>query len=169
MIKVVLTGPECSGKTTLSESIATKLCAPLVQEYAREYLNNLKRDYCYADLLKIAKGQVELEKKTIDNNPHAKLIICDTNIQVLKMWSQIKYSKCDPFILHNQDIHSFYILCSPEFTWEHDPLRENPNNRMALFKKYYQDLQQEKYNFIIAKGSNNTRISYVIDNIMQML
>ena len=60
--KIVFTGPECSGKTTLSNAIAKKLNAPLVKEYAREYLNNLNREYSYPDLLKIAKGQLKLEK-----------------------------------------------------------------------------------------------------------
>ena len=57
MIKIVFTGPECSGKTTFSQLIAKKYNAPLVQEYAREYLNKLQHPYGYNDLLKIAKGQ----------------------------------------------------------------------------------------------------------------
>ncbi len=167
--KIVFTGPECSGKTTLSNSIARKLNVPLVKEYAREYLNNLDRKYSYSDLLKIAKGQLELEKNYISSESKSRLIICDTNLQVIKIWSQVKYFKCDPFILKNQDRDAFYILCYPDFDWEHDPLREHPDKRMMLFNKYYKDLKLENYNFIVAKGSPEARISLVFNHIKDML
>ena len=167
--KIVFTGPECSGKTTLSNAIAKKLNAPLVKEYAREYLNNLNREYSYPDLLKIAKGQLKLEKNSNYSASNSKLIICDTNLQVIKIWSQVKYFKCDPFILKNQDRDAFYILCYPDFNWENDPLREHPKERMMLFDKYYNDLKLENYNFIVAKGSPEARISLVFNHIKDML
>jgi len=167
--KVIFTGPECSGKTTLSNAIAKKLNAPLVKEYAREYLNNLVGEYCYSDLLKIAKGQIKSENEHIHNNNPSKIIICDTNLQVIKIWSQIKYSKCDPFILNNQDKNAFYVLCCPDFPWEYDPLREHENGRMMLFEKYYQDLEKEQCNFIIAEGLYKKRISFILDEIKKMV
>tara|TARA_Y100001968_G_C19253813_1_gene665753 strand:+ start:250 stop:777 length:528 start_codon:yes stop_codon:yes gene_type:complete len=167
--KIVFTGPECSGKTTLSNAIAKKLNAPLVKEYAREYLNNLDREYSYPDLLKIAKGQLKLEKNSNYSKSNSRLIICDTNLQVIKIWSQVKYFKCDPFILKNQDRDAFYILCYPDFNWENDPLREHPKKRMMLFDKYYNDLKLENYNFIVAKGSLEARISLVFNHIKDML
>ncbi len=167
--KIVFTGPECSGKTTLSNTIANKLSVPLVTEYARDYLNNLDREYCYSDLVQIAKGQIKSEKEHIHNNSQSKILVCDTNLQVIKIWSQIKYSKCDPFIINNQDENAFYVLCCPDFLWQYDPLREHKNKRMMLFKKYQQDLEKEKYNFIIAAGPHKKRISFVIDEIKKMV
>ena len=102
--KIVFTGPECSGKTTLSNAIAKIINAPIVNEYAREYLHDLDREYSYSDLLKIAKGQIELEESQKYSKSNSGVIICDTNLQVIKIWSQIKYSKCDTFILKNQDL-----------------------------------------------------------------
>ena len=63
--KIVFTGPECSGKSTLSKAIAKKMQLPLVEEYARQYLNSLGRNYIYSDLAQIAKGQLNAEKKAI--------------------------------------------------------------------------------------------------------
>ena len=57
MKKIVFTGPECSGKTTLSKEIAKHFNLVWVQEYARQYLENLERSYNYYDLKKIAQGQ----------------------------------------------------------------------------------------------------------------
>tara|TARA_A100001011_G_C14192631_1_gene792056 strand:+ start:672 stop:1190 length:519 start_codon:yes stop_codon:yes gene_type:complete len=164
--KIVFTGPECSGKTTLSNYIAKKFNLPLVPEYARNYLNDLKRDYLYSDLLEIAKGQINLEK-TMSNKQ--KILVCDTNLQVIKIWSKIKFSKCHPFILKNQDGNAYYVLCTPDFTWQYDPLRENKNNRNMLFKEYQSELILNKQKFIIAKGSIKDRKSLIENIVLKML
>ena len=167
--KFVFTGPECSGKTTLSKAISTKLHIPLVKEFSRDYLNNLNRDYNYNDLLKIAQGQVKLEQNCIDKNKTAKMIICDTDIQVIRIWSQIKYHKCNSFILQHQSTNTYYILCYPGFKWVYDPLRENKNNRITLFEKYHTDLQKNNNRFSIARGSHEDRMSFVVSKILKMI
>ena len=165
MIKIVFTGPESSGKTTISQAIAQKYNFPIVEEYARKYLNRLNREYIYKDLIEIAKGQLKSEQKKSQN----KIIVCDTNLQVLKIWSQIKYNQCDSFILDNQDPNCLYILCSPDFKWVYDPLRENKNNRDTLFKKYHEDLLKNKYDFKIIKGSHQKRMKSVSDLIEKII
>ena len=81
MKKIVFTGPESSGKTTISQAVAKKYNLPIVEEYARKYLTKLNRQYKYEDLIEIAKGQLKSEEKKSDNE----IIICDTNLQVLKI------------------------------------------------------------------------------------
>jgi len=168
IIKIVFTGPECSGKTTLSRAIADKLKIPWVKEYAREYLTHINRPYYYDDLYQIAKGQVKLEQKCIHKHPEKKIMICDTNLQVIKIWSQVKFKKCHPFILNHLEKNSYYILCSPDFEWKYDPFRENKNNRLELFNKYLFDLQKTKNNFIIARGNLEERINLVISSILKL-
>jgi len=165
MKKIVFTGPECSGKTKLSQEIAKHFNFIWIEEYARKYLNKVQSTYEYSDLKKIAKGQLELEKKTKKNQ----FLICDTNLQVIKLWSIIKFGKCDPFILNNQDFRALYILCKPDFQWVFDPLRENPQNREAIFNLYYKDLIENNMNFIIVEGVHNKRfqvVSKIIDNML---
>ena len=167
--KIVFTGPECSGKSTLSKAIAKKMQLPLVEEYARHYLNKLGKNYIYSDLVKIAKGQLNAEKKAIDNTEKDMTIICDTDLQVIKIWSQKKFGKCASFILNNSDIKGLYILCKPDFKWEYDPLREHKNDRMNLFETYHQDLIENNANFIIASGPLKERISFVNGEIRKMI
>lgn len=165
MKKIVFTGPESSGKTTISQAIAKKFDLPIVEEYARKYLFELNRKYRYNDLIEIAKGQLKSEQK----EAKSKIIICDTNLQVVKIWSQIKYNRCDSFILNNQDPNCFYLLCSPDFKWEYDPLRENEKNRHELFLKYHKDLIKNKYKFKIIKGSHEKRMKLVSDLIQKIM
>ena len=169
MKKIVFTGPECSGKSTLSKALAKKFNLPLVKEYAREYLNQIGQSYTYDDLVTIAKAQLKLETEHINLNLHQPAIICDTNLQVIKIWSQAKYGKCDSFILHNQDQNCLYILCKPDIKWIFDPLRENENNRDELFEKYHNDLINNNLNFLVSEGTYAQRIQYLSENINKLI
>ena len=63
MHKIIVTGPESSGKTTLCKALSKHFNLPFSKEYAREYLDALDRDYTQEDLLKIAKGQLQAESR----------------------------------------------------------------------------------------------------------
>src|SRR5205085_4009363 len=88
-LKVCVLGPECTGKTDLSKFLATHYNTAWVAEYARAYLGKLGRPYVQDDLLKIAHGQLRMEDEWLrDAN---KLLICDTNLVVIKIWSEVKF------------------------------------------------------------------------------
>ena len=61
--KIVVIGPESTGKSTLCEQLANHYQTQWCQEFAREYLLKNGTDYSYDDLLTIAKGQLALEDK----------------------------------------------------------------------------------------------------------
>ena len=86
MIEIIITGPECSGKTTLCEILANHFKNPFSKEYARKYLNSLDRNYIQKDLVKIAKKQLQSEKNQK---------ILDTDLITIKIWSNYKYGECD--------------------------------------------------------------------------
>ena len=91
--KIVITGPESCGKTTLVNSLAELYNCNIVHEFARKYLKNLNRKYIYEDLLKIGKGQEREENKVL--NLEKKIMLCDTGIHTIKIWSLDKFNKCD--------------------------------------------------------------------------
>ena len=64
--KIVILGPESTGKSTLSEQLAERYHTVWVPEYARAYLLEHGMNYSYQDLLTIAKGQLALEDKYLD-------------------------------------------------------------------------------------------------------
>ena len=154
-IKIAITGPESSGKTTLSKSLKKHYKeSVLIPEFAREYLHTINRKYQYSDLLNIAKGQKKTELTEKNNN---QIIISDTTLQVIKIWSLEKYKKCDPWILSNEGSYTHYLLCKPDFAWEPDPLRENPFDRERLFNVYLKDLHAKPYTII--SGSPKSRLA----------
>ena len=82
IIKVVLFGPESTGKTTLSEQLARHYNTVWVREFAREYLQdkwNNERKTCEPhDLLPIAAGQMSLENTL--SKKASEILICVTDL-----------------------------------------------------------------------------------------
>src|SRR5690606_11050767 len=122
--RVAVIGPECTGKSDLSKFLAAEFNTVWVPEFAREYLDNLSRPYIIDDLTEIAKGQIEQEDSlTARAN---QVLICDTNLYVIKVWSNFKYGHCDPWILRQiaERPYDLYLLTYVDIPWEYDPLRE---------------------------------------------
>ncbi|MGB3181395.1 MAG: ATP-binding protein [Cyclobacteriaceae bacterium] len=165
MIKIAVTGPESSGKTTLASALASKYHVPWVQEYSREYLTELSGPYQEEDLLAIAHGQVALESKTSVSNPP--LLICDTDMTVMAIWSLVRYGRLNPGIalLEQENLYHHTLLCKPDIPWEPGPLRENPNDRDELYKRYYDRLTKLKKPFTIIEGTEETRLKTAVSAI----
>ena len=154
MLKIIVTGPESSGKTTLCKVLSTHFKIPFTEEYAREYLNNLEGDYTQSHLLEIAKGQLLSEHNAQ---------ILDTDLITMKIWSNYKYGNCDRWILEQiekqKTENRFYLLCKPDIPWKTDPLRENPANREELFKIYKGELEKLHHNYFIVEGEERIKNS----------
>lgn len=155
MIRIAITGPESSGKTTLAKDLAMIPNASLVPEFARTYLEERGGHYQQEDLLPIAKGQLEgLEQA------NGEVVICDSDFLVIKIWSEVKYGSVDPEIrrLYEETHFDLLVLCTPEMPWEYDPLRENPNDRDTLFDLYTAELERAGKPFIKVKGNPGERL-----------
>ncbi len=162
MLKIIVTGPESSGKTTLSKALSTHFEIPFTEEYAREYLNNLESDYTQSHLLEIAKEQLLSEHNAQ---------ILDTDLITIKIWSNYKYGNCDKWIIDQIEKQKtekrFYLLCKADIPWEGDPQRENPNDRVELFEIYKQELDNLGHNYFIVEGEN--RIENSISKISSLI
>ena len=152
--KIIITGPESSGKTTLCEQLSNHFNISFSKEFARYYINSLDREYIIYDLLSIAKGQLECEFNSQ---------LLDTDLITIKIWSEYKYGSCDKWILDQiekqKTENRFYLLCSPDIPWQADNQRENPNDRENIFKIYKQELENLGHDYFIVEGENRTENS----------
>ena len=159
-LKVVLYGPESSGKTTLAIQLAQYYKTKYVPEFARQFLQNkwdLKNEICdIDDLIKIAFGQMKSENTLTDNSK--KILFCDTNILVTKIWSESHYDGfCPKLIKELVKIYHYdlYILTQVDIPWIKDDLRDRPNNRNEMFDIFKAELDNKKLNYLIVIGSKN--------------
>lgn len=169
--KIVIIGPESTGKSTLTAALASHFGEPWVPEFAREYLEKLDRPYEYDDLLDIAKGQISLEEKKLRDAK--KFLFCDTDLHVLKVWSESKYKRVHPWILDQIKVrkYDFYLLTDIDIPWEADPQREHPEPEMReyFFDLYSSLLEKNSTPFQVVRGDLETRFSLALKYIRQHL
>lgn len=133
MPKVIINGPESSGKTTLSEYLVKKLDAGFIQEYPRIYLEMTSGEYNEEDLLIMASDIDDLISELDDN----RLWIIDTNNINIKIWYAHKYGDLPKELVSMKDnLEAIHLLCKPDIPWIEDPLRENPYDRDDIFEMY---------------------------------
>ncbi len=174
LTKVVLFGPESTGKTTLAKQLAEYYNAVCVPEYMREYLQqkwDLKKELVeLEDLIPIAKGQLKLEAAV--SKTAKTLLICDTNLLELKVYSEYYYNGFCPIEIEKEAIkntYDFYFLTYIDTTWEADDLRDRPNEREKMFSIFEEELIKQNFPYKILKGNKEERLKKAIQIIDELL
>ena len=165
-MRIAFTGPESSGKTTLSKWLSTELSdSDYIPEFAREYLEERKIvRVCENDFTQIVKNQSSLFNKITSSNYQ----IFDTDIFVLRIWNDevflLQLPELEIVPSFNMDIH---FLCAPDVEWEVDPLRSSPAQaeRERLFEKYKIELRNSQVKFIVLSGSLAEKKSLILSSV----
>ncbi len=159
MRKIVITGPECSGKSTLSKNLAGHYGVRWVPEMARFYLDRIGRAYTEDDLLQIARLQVQAEEEAMADGA-GDLLICDTDLITIRIWGEEKYGRSDPWIIEQtkERPYDLWLLSKPDIPWVYDPQRENPHDRDRLFDVHRQLLKELGKPYAIVGGEEQERL-----------
>ncbi|MBT3443558.1 MAG: ATP-binding protein [Flavobacteriaceae bacterium] len=170
ILRVVLYGPESTGKTSLAKALAKHYQTQWVEEYAREYLQKKweeQKAVCtLEDLPIIVEGQLESENQKLAKAHQ--VLFCDTNVMVTKVWSETHFNGyCDPDILHYSKKFSYdlYLLTGIDVPWKKDDLRDRPNDRQLMFNHFKKTLDQHKKKYRILEGDHKTRLKKAIEVI----
>jgi len=173
IIRIVLTGPECTGKSTLAIRLAQHYNTLCIPEYAREYIAKLSLPYTYEDVVHIAETQVvKLEEFSKMAN---RILFLDTYLIISKVWFDLVFKRRPEWIDKELSKHSvdFYLLCDTDIPWEVDPVRENGGERREfLMGLYKQELKDFGCEFGIVKGLGEERLKNAIrlvDTFIQKL
>ncbi len=169
MKRIAITGPECTGKSWLAEKLAAHFQTKWVPEYAREYIGNLNRPYHEDDLLEIARGQIQLEDEISEEA--GDLIFCDTDLYVIKVWSDHKFGHCNPWIIEELENRKYEmrLLTYVDIPWEEDPQREHPSMRNYFYDVYFQELSRDQVPFTEIKGLGMARLTHAIKAVNLIL
>jgi NadR type nicotinamide-nucleotide adenylyltransferase len=172
MKKVVVIGPESTGKSTLCEQLAKYYNTSWVPEYAREYLLQHGTDYTYDNLLTIAKGQVALEESYIEKTAHSNVLFIDTDQYVMKVWCEFVFGKCHSWILDQitKRKYDLYLLCNIDLPWVKDILREYPDlaSRQQLYNIYKSILSNQSVPWIEISGNYDERLQKAIHAVNEL-
>jgi NadR type nicotinamide-nucleotide adenylyltransferase len=193
--KIVVIGPESTGKSSLCKLLGEHYNTLWCPEYAREYLTIHGMNYTYEDLLTIAKGQIELEEKyelaargrqvkaksqpdsltTHDSRlttDHSLLFI-DTDMYVMKVWCEFVFGKCHQFILDQigKRKYDLYLLCDIDLPWAYDDLREypEPGPRQKLYEMYKSLMENQPTPWVEINGNYDQRARKAINAVDSIL
>ena len=165
--KIVVLGPESTGKSTLCEQLALHYGSRWCPEYAREYLVKNGTNYSFDDLLTIAKGQLAQEDavtaKTQTTNDQARPLFIDTDMYVMKVWCEFVFGKCHRFVLDQivERKYDLYLLCNTDLPWVKDELREYPDHetRHKLYNIYKDILINQSVPWVEMSGVDPDRFN----------
>jgi nicotinamide riboside kinase len=191
--KIVVVGPESTGKSTLCEQLARHYNVPWCPEFAREYLLTHGTEYDFNDLLNIAKGQLAMEDEFVSsmaNNPWSKNrltntgnnspftiryspLFIDTDMYVMKVWCEFVFDNCHSWILEQiaERKYDLYLLCRPDLPWIKDELREYPDlqTRERLYRIYKDLMINQEVPWVEISGSYEERLQSAIFAVNHLL
>jgi NadR type nicotinamide-nucleotide adenylyltransferase len=163
--RIVISGPESTGKTELAEALAKKFGTIWVPEYARTYIEQLDRPYTFHDVEMIAKVQVAMESEFAEKAFNG-LLIFDTWLIITKVWFDVVYGHCPEWIIEHiaSSNIDLFLVCDTDIPWVSDRVRENGGeNRKDLFRQYCSEITSFGFKYAIVDGVGEQRLQNAIN------
>lgn len=172
--RIVVIGPESTGKSTLCQKLAAHYKTIWVKEYAREYLLKNGTDYTFENLLDIAKGQLQLEDAAAQSlTTHHSPLIIDTDMYVMKVWCEFVFEKTHHWILNRlvERKYDLYLLCNTDLPWVKDELREYPDliSREKLYHHYKDAMINQHVPWVDISGGYEERLQKAVAAIDKLI
>jgi NadR type nicotinamide-nucleotide adenylyltransferase len=158
--RIVITGPESTGKTSLCLHLASVYNTIYIPEFARKYISDLKSPYTYCDVLNIALEQVKLERMASQSCDG--FVFFDTWLIITKIWFREVYSKYPSWIDEklNEIKIDLFLLCAPDIAWVADSVRENGGQRrFYLFDEYEKEIKKLNAEYRVIRGDGPSRFT----------
>lgn len=163
MIRVVITGSECTGKTTLAQALADRYRVPCVPEYVRQFVDAKGAPPEYEDVGAIARGQMDLEDKAAARVPvrAAGLIVQDTDLISTIVYSHHYYGDCPRWIgdALRVRVPGLYLLAGIDVPWVPDgDMRDRRDRREEMQELFRSALIERGLEFVEISGSRDERV-----------
>lgn len=167
-VRICITGPESTGKSSLTKHLSAYFGFPYVDEKARSYLNSLNRAHTFEDLNQIAQLQ---QKAISEASKKVDVLFCDTDLLTIKIWAQDKYKKEILFVeeYYLSEKSDLYLLCYPDLEWQPDPQREDEERLKEIYQFYLSKLTDMDANYVVVNGQGDDRRKLAEEAVKEFL
>ena len=151
--RVVLTGSECTGKTTLTADLARHYDAVWVPEYARSYAAGKGTPLDSGDVEPIAQGQIAVQDAAL--LLARRLLLFDTDLLSTAVYARHYYGRCPDWVTQAVLARSadLYLLCDIDVPWVLDPQRDRPREREQLQALFEEALRSRNLPVVPIRGN----------------
>ncbi|MCC6318050.1 MAG: ATP-binding protein [Gemmatimonadaceae bacterium] len=141
--RIVVTGPESTGKTTLARDLARSLHTIWVPEYARDYAAS-RSELTAADVEPIGRGQAAREDAILSEQPSLADVVLDTDLLSTTVYAEHYYGSCPRWVWTEAQrrLGALYLLCDVDLAWVADGVRDQPEARTELHQCFGRRLQE---------------------------
>jgi len=139
MRRIVVTGSESTGKTSLAAELAARLGVPWVPEYARTYAESKGGLLLADDVDPIARGQIAREEDTISAaSEDLSLIVLDTDLVSTVVYGRHYYGDTPEWIVTEarRRLGDLYLLTDIDLSWTPDTVRDRPHDRAEVHARF---------------------------------
>lgn len=166
--RVVVTGPECTGKTTLARAIAARLRAPWVPEASRAYAEARGGVLSAADVEPIATATRDAIARALAAGPA--VLVADTDLVSTVVYARAYYGRCPNWVEEacRAQVGDLYLLCAPDLPWEPDGVRDRPDerDRAAMHEAFAGTLRALGARVVPVTGIGPARTAVAMDAVL---
>lgn len=156
LVRICVTGPESTGKTTLAQRLAERLGTVWVPEASRVYAERVARPLTASDVSPIAQEHIVLaEEGAAAACEHgARALVLDTDLLSTVIYARYYYGAVPPWI---EDVErarraDLYLLCDVDVPWVADGVRDQPTERSAMFDRFRTALAERDARVVVVRG-----------------
>ncbi len=166
---VVVTGSECTGKSTLALALAAHFDAPCSDEFARIYFDRKGAPLDASDVEPIARGQVAGEDAAVARA--GALVVKDTDLLSTAIYARHYYGACPPWIEETALARAgdLYLLPRPDLPWVADGVRDRPDGRDDMHALFHRALVSAGVAFVEVDGQGAVRLEAAIRHVEAVL
>ena len=168
LLKVVILGTECTGKTTLTEKLAKYFNCSFVSEAGRDIIAN-SNSFTFNDLYLVASEHAtRIDKSILADSP---LVIIDTDIHTTKSYSLFTFEKELEIStdIYNSNRANIYLYLNNDVEYLQDGTRLSEADRNLLDLSHRQVLTNHNIEIIEVKGDWAERFEKAVEQINKLI
>ncbi|MEO5568238.1 MAG: ATP-binding protein [Gemmatimonadaceae bacterium] len=159
VISVVVTGSECTGKSTLASDLAAAYSVECVPEFVRQFVQSIGGRPQFSDHGPIARGQKALEDEY--RARASGVLFHDTDLLSTVAYCRAYFERCPEWIeaAAVDGKAPLYLLCDIDVPWVADGLRDRGDRRAEMHSLFKSVLDEARANYVTLTGSRESRVA----------